>query len=360
MVNRNLIREFDLGDEEMSQFEQAFAKPDTGGTSENWFQEEKQAYEANKLVNGKVTRIVADKVIIDIGYKSEGEIPLEEWKEEGNPNPVYPKVGDELQVLLDSVEDESGTIILSFRKAKRQKEWESIIAKHKEGDVVAGHVSKKIKGGLLVNIGVNVFLPASQVDIRRPPDIGEYCGKTIDCKILKIDEIRRNIVVSRRKLLEDQREDMKRSLLSEIQPGQIRKGIVKNIADFGAFVDVGLKDTALIHISQLGSHFVRSPRDIVAIGDVVTAWVLSVDRERKRVGLTLIAPDSADGPAASSTRATAPSTRAAALVASPASVTAQKTRIEKSSPDTPPPPHTTGGPLRGFDELKQAWQNRPK
>ena len=148
--------------------------------------------------------------------------------------------------------------------------------------------------------------------------------------------------------------------LDDIEVGMELQGTVLNVVDFGAFVDVGLKDTALIHISQLGSHFVRSPRDIVAIGDVVTAWVLSVDRERKRVGLTLIAPDSADGPAASSTRATAPSTRAAALVASPASVTAQKTRIEKSSPDTPPPPHTTGGPLRGFDELKQAWQNRPK
>lgn len=148
--------------------------------------------------------------------------------------------------------------------------------------------------------------------------------------------------------------------LDDIEVGMELQGTVLNVVDFGAFVDVGLKDTALIHISQLGSHFVRSPRDIVAIGDVVTAWVLSVDRERKRVGLTLIAPDSADGPAASSTRATAPSTRAAALVAPPASATAQKTRIEKSSPDTPPPPHTTGGPLRGFDELKQAWQNRPK
>ena len=286
MVNRNLIREFDLGDEEMSQFEQAFAKPDTGGTSENWFQEEKQAYEANKLVNGKVTRIVADKVIIDIGYKSEGEIPLEEWKEEGNPNPVYPKVGDELQVLLDSVEDESGTIILSFRKAKRQKEWESIIAKHKEGDVVAGHVSKKIKGGLLVNIGVNVFLPASQVDIRRPPDIGEYCGKTIDCKILKIDEIRRNIVVSRRKLLEDQREDMKRSLLSEIQPGQIRKGIVKNIADFGAFVDLGGID-GLLHITDMTWGRISNPHEIVKIDQPIEVYIINVDREREKIALGL-------------------------------------------------------------------------
>ena len=117
-----------------------------------------------------------------------------------------PKIGDEIQVLLEAVEDESGAIVLSYRKAKRQKEWEDVIAKHKEGDVVSGLVTRKIKGGLLVNIGVNVFLPASQVDIRRPPDIGDYIGKTIECKILKIDEARRNIVVSRRKLIEDQRE----------------------------------------------------------------------------------------------------------------------------------------------------------
>ncbi len=286
MVNRNLLREFDLGDEDLSQFEQAFAKPETGGNSENWFQEEKQAYEANKLVNGKVTRIVGDKVIIDIGYKSEGEIPLEEWKEEGNPNPVFPKVGEEVQVLLDSVEDESGTIILSFRKAKRQKEWEAIIEKHKEGDVVAGHVTKKIKGGLLVNIGVNVFLPASQVDIRRPPDIGEYCGKTIDCKILKIDEIRRNIVVSRRKLLEDQREDMKRSLLSEIQPGQIRKGVVKNIADFGAFVDLGGID-GLLHITDMTWGRISNPHEIVKIDQPIEVYIINVDRDREKIALGL-------------------------------------------------------------------------
>ena len=149
--------------------------------------------------------------------------------------------------------------------------------------------------------------------------------------------------------------------LDDIEVGMELQGTVLNVVDFGAFVDVGLKDTALIHISQLGSHFVRSPRDVVAIGDVVTAWVLSVDRERKRVGLTLIAPDSADGPAASSTRAAVASSRpAVSPAASSAVATAQKTRVEKPSADTPPPPHSTGGPLRGFDELKQAWQNRPK
>ncbi|MFM7110972.1 MAG: S1 RNA-binding domain-containing protein, partial [Planctomycetota bacterium] len=243
MVNRNLLREL-VSDQDIElEMARAFARQDSeageAADIENWLRDEKQTFDANKLVNGRVANIVGDKVIVDIGYKSEGEIPLDEWREEGVDNPVFPKVGDEVQVLLDSVEDESGTIQLSFRKARRQREWESIIQKHKEGDVVDGLVTKKIKGGLLVNIGVNVFLPASQVDIRRPPDIGDYIGRTIQCKILKIDEPRRNIVVSRRKLLEDQREEMKRNLLSEIAAGQVRKGIVKNIADFGAFVDLG-------------------------------------------------------------------------------------------------------------------------
>src|SRR4029079_1545328 len=159
---------------------------------------------------------------------------------------------------------ESGAIVLSFRKAKRQKEWEDVISKHKEGDVISGLVTRKIKGGLLVNIGVNVFLPASQVDIRRPPDIGDYINRTIECKIVIIDEARRNIVVSRRKLIEDQREEMKKKLLAEIEPGQIRKGVVKNIAQFGAFVDLGGID-GLLHVTDMAWNRVNNPHDVVNI-----------------------------------------------------------------------------------------------
>ena len=149
--------------------------------------------------------VIPDDVVVDVGYKCEGIIPVNEWYDEGPTRSSPPQLGDEIQVLLDAVEDEAGAIVLSYRKAKRQKEWEDVIAKHKEGDVVSGSVNRKIKGGLLVNIGVNVFLPACQVDIRRPPDIADYIGQTIECKILKIDEARRNIVVSRRKLIEDHR-----------------------------------------------------------------------------------------------------------------------------------------------------------
>src|SRR5207247_6813904 len=182
----------------------------------DWLTDESQVFEANKIVSGRVMQVVGDNVVVDVGYKSEGIIPLSEWYDEGQDKVVPPQPGDSVQVLLEAVEDESGAIVLSYRKAKRQKEWESVINRHKEGDVVSGAVTRKIKGGLLVNIGVNVFLPASQVDIRRPPDIGDYIGRTIECKILKIDEARRNIVVSRRKLIEDQRTEMKEKLLREI------------------------------------------------------------------------------------------------------------------------------------------------
>ena len=197
-----------------------------------------------------------------------------------------PQVGDEIQVLLDAVEDESGAIVLSYRKAKRQKEWEDVIAKHKEGDVVSGLVTRKIKGGLLVNIGVNVFLPACQVDIRRPPDIGDYINRTIECKILKIDEARRNIVVSRRKLLEDQRDEMKKKLLAEIEPGQIRKGVVKNIAEFGAFVDLGGID-GLLHITDMSWGRVTNPHEVVHIDQQLEVFIINVDKEKEKIALGL-------------------------------------------------------------------------
>src|SRR5262249_19043994 len=199
---------------------------------------------------------------------------------------VVPQPGDQVQVLLEAVEDESGAIVLSYRKAKRQKEWESVINRHKEGGVVSGMVSGKIKGGLVVNIGVNVFLPASQVDIRRPPDIGDYIGRTIECKILTIDHARRNIVVSRRKLLEDQREEMKKKLLAEIQPGQIRKGVVKNIAEFGAFVDLGGID-GLLHITDMAWHRVQSPRDVVRVEEQLEVFIISVDTVKEKIALGL-------------------------------------------------------------------------
>src|SRR6516164_9682684 len=287
MVSRNLLRQFDLPDTEMqTQLQEAFYRQDIGTDVDDWLPQEEQEFEANKIVKGRVLQIVGDDVVVDIGYKSEGIISLQEWYDEGIDRIVPPQPGDEIQVLLDAVEDESGAIVLSFRKAKRQKEWEDVISKHKEGDVVSGLVTRKIKGGLLVNIGVNVFLPASQVDIRRPPDIADYIGKTIECKILKIDEARRNIVVSRRKLIEDQREEMKKKLLSEIEPGQVRKGIVKNIAEFGAFVDLGGID-GLLHITDMSWGRVANPHEMVHIDQDLEVYIISVDKEREKIALGL-------------------------------------------------------------------------
>ncbi len=287
MVNRNLLRQYDLSDSELdNELAEAFSRPETGGDVENWLLDDQQEFESNKVIKGRIARIEGDDVVIDIGYKSEGVIPLNEWFDEATGEIVMPKAGEDIQVLLESVEDETGNILLSYRKAKRQKEWEMIISKHKEGDVIIGLVTKKIKGGLLVNIGVNVFLPASQVDIRRPPDIGDYINRSIECKILKIDEARRNIVVSRRKLLEDQREDLKKKLLSEIEPNQIRKGVVKNIADFGAFVDLGGID-GLLHITDMTWGRVSNPHEIVHIDQQLEVYVISVDKDREKIALGL-------------------------------------------------------------------------
>lgn len=287
MVNRNLLYEYDIPEDEFQQeLRNVFQDAVSGGNEHDWLPNEAQQFEVNKIITGRVMTIVGDDVVIDVGYKSEGIIPLNEWHDEGEDKVLPPRPGDTVQVLLEAIEDEAGTIVLSYKKAKRQKEWENVIEKHKEGDVVSGAVTRKIKGGLLVNIGVNVFLPASQVDIRRPPDIGDYIGRTIECKILKIDEARRNIVVSRRKLLEDQREEMKKKLLTEIQPGQIRKGVVKNIADFGAFVDLGGID-GLLHITDMRWDRVVNPREVVHIDQQLEVYILNVDRDKEKIALSL-------------------------------------------------------------------------
>ena len=287
MVNRNLLRQFDLPEEDLqTELQHVFVSDESGGSIDRWLPEEAQPFEVNNIVEGRVANLVGDDVLVDVGYKSEGIIPLNEWYDEGEDKIKPPQIGDKIEVLLDAVEDEDGTVVLSYRKAKRQKEWEMVIEKHKEGDVVSGQVTRKIKGGLLVNIGVNVFLPASQVDIRRPPDIGDYIGRTVECKILKIDEIRRNIVVSRRKLLEDMRTEMKDKLLAEIQPGQIRKGVVKNIAEFGAFVDLGGID-GLLHITDMTWGRINNPRDIVRIDEQLEVYILQVDKDKEKIALSL-------------------------------------------------------------------------
>ena len=229
------------------------------------------------MLPGKIVNIRGDDVIVEIGLKSEGVLSLS--REFDEPGDV--EVGDEIIVLLEQVESENGLVQISKRKADRIRGWETIVNTKKEGDPVSGKVTRKIKGGLLVDIGVPVFLPASQVDIRRPADIGEFQGRVIEAEILKIDLERRNIVISRRKLLEKQRTEAKQRLFDEIEPGQTRKGTVKNIADFGAFVDLGGVD-GLLHITDMSWGRINHPGDLVKLDQEIEVVVLNIDRDREK------------------------------------------------------------------------------
>ena len=203
------------------------------------------------VLKGTIAAHIGNDVIVEVGLKSEGIVDASEFDE-----PDQIEIGKEIDVFLEEIDAEGGVILLSKRKADRIKGWENVISTSKEGDIVKGKVTRRIKGGLLVDIGVPVFLPASQVDIRKPGDISRFIGQEIECKILKIDTEGRNIVVSRRKLIEEERSSSKEKLLAEIEVGQIRKGIVKNIADFGVFVDLGGLDGLLAYLRpQLGQNF---------------------------------------------------------------------------------------------------------
>ncbi len=285
MVNRNLIRGIDssVGDWE------AEMQAAMGDSSAEELFAPSEELGANQIVSGKILRVDSEYVLVDVGYKSEGQISLSEWEEEDDE----PAEGQTVDVLIEEVEGTSGPnsgfqgmITLSKRKAKRIREWEKVMSTVAEGDVVTGIVGRKIKGGLLVDIGVNVFLPASQVDIRRPADIGDYIGKPIECKVLKIDEARRNIVVSRRSLIEDERQEKKTQLLQELEVGQLRKGIVKNIADFGAFVDLGGLD-GLLHITDMSWGRIAHPTEMTQIDQEIEVQILNIDYEKEKIALGL-------------------------------------------------------------------------
>jgi len=233
------------------------------------------------ILEGTIVGRAGDDFVVDVGLKSEGLIPADEWDDKDDVDP-----GDKVKVWLESVESDSGHIILSKRKADRLLNWQKIVDTKNEGDTVEGRVMRKIKGGLLIDIGYPVFLPASQVDIRRPGDIGEFIGDTIRAKILKIDVDRRNIVVSRRRLIEEERSAAKESLMAELEVGQIRKGLVKNIAGFGAFVDLGGID-GLLHITDMSWDRITHPSEVVKIDEEIEIKVLSIDREKEKIALGL-------------------------------------------------------------------------
>lgn len=297
MVNRNLIREFDVSEEDW----QAAIGLEEGMESVpeelDWLSGEDVS--VNQIVDGKIVRVDNEFVIVDVGYKSEGMVARHEWEVDEDGEPLgedeeheEPVVGGTVRVLVEEVEDVSGRhddrgmLVLSKTKAAKIEKWMAVMESVDEGDTVTGTVTRKIKGGLLVDIGVNVFLPASQVDIRRPHDIGEYIDKEIKCMVLKIDEARRNIVVSRRSLIEQERAKKKAELLKELEVGQIREGEVKNIADFGAFVDLGGID-GLLHITDMSWGRISHPSEMVKINDKIEVMVLHIDYEKEKIALGL-------------------------------------------------------------------------
>jgi small subunit ribosomal protein S1 len=286
MVNRNLIRNLENDAELNAEIEAAMSIVAEVGLAT---MESEQDVGLNKIVNGKIVGITDDNVIVDVGFKSEGVIPLNEWEAEED----QPKLDDVFQVLVEDLEDGTGRtqdpfgmIVLSKRKAEKIIAWQEMMKTVEEGQVVTGTVTRKIKGGLLVDIGVNVFLPASQVDIRRPADIGDYIGRTVQCEVLKIDEARRNIVVSRRSLIEKQRQEDRERLLKVLEIGQLRKGVVKNIADFGAFVDLGGID-GLLHIIDMSWSRIGHPSEIVSIDEEIEVMILNIDHEKGKIALGL-------------------------------------------------------------------------
>ncbi len=234
-----------------------------------------------KVLKARVIGLSGNDVILDVGLKSEGIIGQDEWDD-----PKAIKAGDIVDVELLEIEPDTGMVIVSKRRADRILNWRRIVEACKEGDTVSGRVLKKTKGGLLVDIGVPVFLPASQVDIRRPGDVGEFVDKIIEAKVLRIDKERRNIVISRRKLIEEERANAKSKLMAEITVGQIRRGTVKNIADFGAFVDLGGID-GLLHITDMAWDRIDHPSQMLKIDQEVDVMVLNIDRDKEKIALGL-------------------------------------------------------------------------
>ena len=287
MVNKNLIATLSIEDSEAeSMLMDAFGDDVAGGDMESLLEVNIEDFTSGKILQGKVIGMAGDDFLVDVGLKSEGILDKHEFE-----NPADVEVGDTVEVLLESVEGEGGMVAISKRKADRIRGWELIINEKGEGDPVEGKVMRKIKGGLLVDIGVPVFLPASQVDIRRPADIGIYIGKTIEAQILKIDTERRNIVISRRKLIEDRRSVMRKTLLEKVNVGDLVTGTVKNIADFGAFVDLGGID-GLLHITDMSWGRVNHPSDVVKIDDKIEVKILNIDYDKEKIALGLKQKDS--------------------------------------------------------------------
>jgi small subunit ribosomal protein S1 len=233
------------------------------------------------IVKGTVIEVRGKEVLVDIGYKSEGVIPGNEFDDI-----KAVKVGDQIDVLIEKLEDKEGMVVLSKEKAEFKQNWERILSICNEGGTIAGKVKAVVKGGLLVNIGVEAFLPASQIDVITPKNLTQYVGNTYDFKVVKINQERQNIVLSRRELIEQERLERRQKLLAEMVPGDIRKGTVKNITDFGAFIDLNGID-GLLHITDMSWGRIGHPSELLKVGQDIDVVVLDINREKERVSLGL-------------------------------------------------------------------------
>jgi small subunit ribosomal protein S1 len=240
-----------------------------------------------EVVHGKVVRVDKDEVLVDIGYKSEGVIPVSELSIRRSVNPQDEvQVGDEIDALVMTKEDAEGRLILSKKRARFEIAWKAIEGAAESGDPVIGRVIEVVKGGLILDLGVRGFLPASLVDIRRVQDLEEFLGQELRCKVIELNRSRNNVVLSRRAVLEDERKEMRQAILDKLNPGDVVTGTISNIVDFGAFVDLDGMD-GLIHISELSWSHVNHPSEVLEIGQEVRVKVLDIDRERQRISLGL-------------------------------------------------------------------------
>ncbi len=240
-----------------------------------------------EVVHGTVVRVDKDEVLVDIGYKSEGVIPVSELSIRRSVNPADEvSVGEEIDALVMQKEDAEGRLILSKKRARFELAWKAIEAAAESGEAVNGRVIEVVKGGLILDLGVRGFLPASLVDIRRVQDLEEFTGKELRCKVIELNRSRNNVVLSRRAVLEDERKEMRQAILDRLNPGDVVDGQISNIVDFGAFVDLDGMD-GLIHISELSWSHVNHPSEVLEIGQTVKVKVLDIDRERQRISLGL-------------------------------------------------------------------------
>jgi len=240
-----------------------------------------------EVVHGTVVRVDKDEVLVDIGYKSEGVIPVAELSIRRSVNPADEvSVGEQIDALVMTKEDAEGRLILSKKRARFELAWKKIEEAAESGEPVVGKVIEVVKGGLILDLGVRGFLPASLVDIRRVQDLDEFLGQELSCKVIELNRSRNNVVLSRRAVLEDERKEARQAILDRLQPGEDVEGVISNIVDFGAFVDLNGMD-GLIHISELSWSHVNHPSEVLEIGQKVNVRVLDIDRERQRISLGL-------------------------------------------------------------------------